>query len=107
VVALPRRSWRPLAAPAAFLAAATLAVLGVRALLSDPHHPARSHPAPKPAAAQRHAATNAPRRTYVIRAGDTLEAVAARTGVPVHELRKLNPNLQPTALFIGQRIRLR
>jgi LysM repeat protein len=43
----------------------------------------------------------------VVRAGDTLAAVAARTGVPTARLIALNPSLQPTALFIGQRIRLR
>jgi LysM repeat protein len=42
-----------------------------------------------------------------VRAGDTLSAIAARTHTPLVRLRQLNPGLQPTALFIGQRIRLR
>jgi LysM repeat protein len=44
---------------------------------------------------------------YVVRPGDTLVAVAAKTGVSAARLRQLNPKVQPTALFIGQRIRLR
>jgi LysM repeat protein len=42
-----------------------------------------------------------------VRAGDTLESIAAATGVAVERLRELNPSLEPTALFIGERIRLR
>jgi LysM repeat protein len=100
VVALPTRSWRPFAAPAAFLAAVTLVVVGIRVFW--PHHsaPGVAHP-PKHA--------NAPQgpRYYRVRAGDTLARIAARTQTPVARLERLNPHVQPTALFIGQRLRLR
>jgi len=101
VVAVPARSWRPFAAPAAFLAAATLAIVGVRVLW--PHHPA------KPTHPQRHHTKTTSRvpRIYRVRAGDTLARIAARTHTPVARLRRLNPAVQPTALFIGQRLRLR
>jgi LysM repeat protein len=95
------RSWRPYAAPAAFLAAVTIAVVGVRALW--PHHTAkvthtsRQHAKAKPSGP----------RYYRVRAGDTLAAIATRTHTPVARLRRLNPVVQPTALFIGQRLRLR
>jgi LysM repeat protein len=107
VVAVPARAWRPFAAPAAFLAAVTLAVVGVRALW--PQHaakavqaqrhsrPVQQHQVQKPAAP----------RFYRVRAGDTLAAIAVRTHTPVAELQRLNPTVQPTALFIGQRLRLR
>ena len=105
MVAVPARPWRPFLAPAVFLAAATLAVVGIRVL--SPHHHAqvaqqatRSHHA-------RAAATVAGPRYYRVRAGDTLAAIAARTKTPVTRLRRLNPAVQPTALFIGQRLRLR
>jgi hypothetical protein len=39
LVAVPARSWRPFVAPAAFLAAVTLVVVGIRALW--PHHRAQ------------------------------------------------------------------
>jgi LysM repeat protein len=104
VVAIPSRSWRPFAAPAAFLAAVTLAVVGARALW--PHHTAR---ATQPVRHQAKATATAPAapRYYRVRAGDTLAAIAVRTKTPVARLRSLNPAVQPTALFIGQRLRLR
>jgi len=95
---------RPFAGPAAFLLAATLAVAGIRALTHHaPAAPARTQARP----AAHRPATQPARRVYVVRAGDTLAAVAARTGVPASRLLRLNPSLQPTALFLGQRIRLR
>jgi hypothetical protein len=42
-----------------------------------------------------------------VRAGDTLATIAAATGVPLARLEKLNPQVEPTSLFIGDRIRLR
>jgi LysM repeat protein len=107
---VPGRSWRPFAAPAVFLLVATLAVLGIRALVASPssRSSGKAPPRTQPAAQER-AKPKAPaaRRYWVVRAGDTLAVVAARTGVPMARLLALNPNLQPTALFIGQRIRLR
>jgi hypothetical protein len=97
-----------LAGPAAFLAVVTLVIGGVRAF--------RPHSSPQAPSARAHhdraAAAGAARRRlphlyYTVRAGDTLAAVAVRTHVPLARLRQLNPKLEPTALFIGQRIRLK
>ena len=44
---------------------------------------------------------------YVIRTGDTLGAIAEKTGVTVERLQELNPTLDPQALTSGQRIKLR
>jgi spore germination protein YaaH len=85
--------------PAAFLLAVTLAVIGIRMFAFGHHAPSRPH-APK----VHH--VSGP-RFYIVRAGDTLSAVAAKTGVSAARLRQLNPKLQPTALFIGERIHLR
>jgi LysM repeat protein len=109
VVALPAGAWRPFAAPAAFLAAATLIVVGARLLW--PHHAAR--PVPRAHMPARPAVRHAPpeaqpaKRYYRVRAGDTLAAIAVRTHTPIADLERLNPAVQPTALFIGQRLRLR
>jgi Tfp pilus assembly protein FimV len=101
LVALSTRGWRPYAAPAAFLLAATVAILVARGLL---HHEGASPAAPPPRhAAKPHAAA---RKLYTVRAGDTLAAIAAKTHVPLARIQLLNPGLQPTALFIGQKIRL-
>ena len=92
---------RPFLWPAAFLAAVTAGFLGWRAV---------SHTAPAAAkvrAAKPAAAKPKPKSYYRVRAGDTLTAVAARTGVPLPRILELNPSLQPTSLFLGQRIRVR
>lgn len=46
---------------------------------------------------------------YVVRTGDTLSAIAARTGVSMSQLAHLNPALaaSPNSLQTGQRLRLR
>jgi LysM repeat protein len=96
-------------APAAFLAAATAAVLLVRAGLD------REASVPKTTTGKVVAVVvsrAAPRRApaarthfYVIHAGDTLDAVAERLGTTVERLLRLNPNIRPTSLRIGQKIR--
>lgn len=47
------------------------------------------------------------RAVYTVKTGDTLGRIAAKTGVPVARLQRLNPQLDPQALVSGQRIRLR
>ena len=90
---------RPFLWPAAFLAAVTAGVLGWRATSRPSPTPTRPHPAAQVAP---------PKRAYYrVRPGDTLTAVAARTGVPLPRLLQLNPSVQPTSLFLGQRIRVR
>ena len=46
-------------------------------------------------------------RFYRVRAGDNLALIAERTGIPLEDLRTLNPDLDPQGLVTGQRIRLR
>jgi hypothetical protein len=102
VVAVPAKSWRPFAAPAVFLAAVTLAVVCVRVFW--PHH----HAAPRVEHVQQeHPKAEQVARYYRVRAGDTLARIASRTKTPVARIQQLNPRVQPTALFIGQRLRLR
>ena len=49
----------------------------------------------------------APERTYVVRSGDTLDLIAARTGVSLQTLEALNPGVSSTELHVGQRLILR
>jgi LysM repeat protein len=44
---------------------------------------------------------------YVVQANDTLLKIAAKTGVPLATIEQLNPNLNPNALHLHQRLRLR
>jgi LysM repeat protein len=46
-------------------------------------------------------------RFYVVRPDDTLSKIAARTGVSISTLEKLNPTVNPDALHPSQRLRLR
>lgn len=102
-------------APLAFLLAATLGVLAVRAAF-DRQEPVRSIPPPATATAPattgdepREVATARPDEEpefYVIEAGDTLEGIASAHGTTVEQLLLLNPNIDPVALTIGQRIRV-
>jgi LysM repeat protein len=46
-------------------------------------------------------------RTYIVRPGDTLSAISARTGVPLSTLTRLNEGLDTQALQTGQRVKLR
>ncbi len=106
MVAAPGRNWRPYAIPVAFLLAVTLVV----ALVRNGIHHSGNAPA-KPRAAKAHGQRVAPKLAaggvYVVRAGDTLTVIAAKTGVPAARLAKLNPKISPTALFIGEKIHLR
>ena len=106
------------AAPAAFLLAVTIAVLIVRSATSE-DEPAT---APPPATTQAPTTTAAPAATtppaetapattaavstYTIEAGDTLQTIADQYGTTVEELLSLNPDVDPTALQIGQTIRV-
>ena len=105
VVTAPGRSWRAYAGPVAFLAAVTLVVGLLRGGLHHQGSGAGSggtvlritESKPK----------HHPPVLYTVRAGDTLSAISARTHIPEARLLKLNPRVSPTALFIGEKIRLR
>ena len=95
-------------APAAVLLVATVAVLLVRSALPQPAAaPARvtvtvvaTHP--------RHAKPRPPARSYVtVQRGDSLGAIAARRHMTVAALETLNPGVVPTALRVGQKIRVK
>ena len=105
------------AAPAAFLLAVTILVLLVRSATSE-DEPATAPPAATtPVAATTAAAATPPpadttpattpaSSTYTIEAGDTLQTIADQYGTTVEELLVLNPGVDPTALQVGQTIRV-
>ncbi len=77
---------------------------GLLALALSLGLPSLLGPLPDPAAAR--AQTAAPARSVKVAAGDTLESIAARYGVSLEELLRLNRQVKPEALQIGQLIRL-
>jgi len=106
------------AAPAAFLLAATIAILLIRSVLADDapagsRPPAATAPAatkPETEAATTRPTTTAPatpHETYAIRAGDTLGVVADSHDTTVEALVELNPGIDPTGLQVGQEIRVK
>jgi hypothetical protein len=102
--------WGPrLLAPAAFLAAATIAVLLIRAGLDPSDEPTATRPpANRPPATRtepvRTRRTPRVTRMYTIREGDTFETIAAGQGTTVERLQALNPDVDPNSLQVGQRI---
>ena len=114
-----RDDWRRYAAPAAFLLAATIAIVLIRSGVESGHRaggPSASVPsAPTKLTVTLTGATTttaarppaAARRYWTVRAGDTFGLISARTGVPVATIEQLNPTVKSTSLFIGEKIRLR
>jgi LysM repeat protein len=46
-------------------------------------------------------------RRYRVKEGDTPSSIADETGVPLEQILRLNPDIDPQTLRPGQRIRLR
>jgi LysM repeat protein len=46
-------------------------------------------------------------RRYTVKNGDTPSSIAEKTGVPLEDILRLNPDLDPQTLAPGQRIKLR
>ncbi len=46
-------------------------------------------------------------KTYTVESGDTLTAIAHKTGVPVAEILALNPEVDPQILIAGETLKLR
>jgi LysM repeat protein len=107
-------------APAAFLLAVTIAVLLVKAGLDNgsetdtvaaPTTTARTTARPTTSTklvltGTTTATTPANARYYVIQSGDTLGAIASQYDTTVEQLLTLNPDIDPSALQPGQRIRV-
>jgi LysM repeat protein len=47
------------------------------------------------------------RKYYAVQPGDSMTAIAAKTGIPLTTLESLNPHVDPNSLQTGQRLRLR
>jgi LysM repeat protein len=115
-------------APAAFLAAVTIAVILIRAGLSGSGSDstvttagsltttARTTPqtttkivltTPQPATTATTETTTPGAEYYTVQSGDTLGSIASQYNTTVDELMTLNPGIDPNAMHIGQRIRVK
>jgi LysM domain len=104
------------AAPIAFLAAFTIAVLLVRAGLSDdgavttttvPVSTAAATTSATGTITERPPAKKPKAQYYVIESGDTFGTLAAKFDTTVEALQALNPGVSSTSLTVGQRIRVK
>jgi LysM repeat protein len=97
------------AAPVAFLAAITIGALVVRAGFQHGKHHTET-PTTTVTSKRKHTHRHAhqPHRgqTYTIQSGDTLASIASKAGTTVARLEQLNPGINPTALRVGQKIRV-
>ena len=50
--------------------------------------------------------TSSGSRSYTVKSGDTFGTIAEATGLTVAELQELNPDVDPQALTVGERLRL-
>jgi len=46
------------------------------------------------------------RRTYTVKAGDTLSSIAVKTGVSLQRIQQLNPKLDSNSIQTGERVKL-
>ena len=106
------RGWRGEAkrygAPAAFLAAVTIAVLLVRSGLQTKASPGTTSVATTQSTTTTTGTTTVQQKQfYRLRSGETLSDVAIRFSTTVEDLLALNPGIEPTNLNVGQRIRVK
>lgn len=94
--------YRRFAGPAALLAAVTVAVVLIR-VFAEHHH----HSSSTPPGATRVTVTLKRAATWTVKAGDTLPKIASASGIPLATIRRLNPHVSATTLYIGEKIHLR
>lgn len=113
---MAREDWQRFLAPAAFLLAATIAILLIRSGLqsgtSRPTTTVAVSTTPRktvsaPTTTSGRTATTSSRRFWTVKPGDTFGVISSQSGVPVATIEQLNPNVKSTSLFIGQKLRLR
>ena len=99
-----------IAAPAAFFLAATILVVliekGFNGNSTDTGPtvlPTTSTPMTTPTTGT---TTSSKKQVYRVKAGDTLESIAAKFDTTVDDLLALNPGIDPLALSPGQKIRV-
>lgn len=87
------------------LIGAVLLVVVVVGSAMDGDSSSREQRSERPAKKDKKQRTKA--KTYTVQTGDTLTAIAHRTGVPVAEILALNPEVDPQILIAGQTLKLR
>jgi LysM repeat protein len=104
--------------PARFLAPLALVAFGIALFMvvtssstepdtrDSPNRATETRPAGTPNGEESGRQRKGPRR-YTVKPGDTPSSIAEETGVPLEDILRLNPDLDPQTLSPGQRIKLR
>jgi LysM repeat protein len=95
-----------LLAPVALLLGVTIVVLLARPAYHNDGTTQTSSLLTQTAATTTHKKATVSPRIYRVQSGDTLGAIASRFDTTVAELMALNPGIEPTALRVGQQIRI-
>jgi LysM repeat protein len=93
-----------IAAALALVAAVLVCVVVASAVLNNDSSSGRHHSQPH---AQKQKKPRTKAKTYTVESGDTLTAIAHKTGVPVAEILALNPEVDPQILIAGQTLQLK
>jgi LysM repeat protein len=105
-----KRRWAArFAAPAAFLAGVTIAVVLVRSGFSNDEAPATTA-AVVTTTKTTTTAKKKPKKAPVfatVEAGDTVDQIALDNNTTVERILALNPGLEPNALQVGEKVRVR
>jgi LysM repeat protein len=96
------RIFAALALAAAIVAVVILVPVALNEDSSDGGKKNANHPAKQEPKKQRTTA-----KTYEVETGDTLLAIAHKTGVTVAEIQALNPEIDPQILTVGEILKLR
>ena len=97
----PARVLAPLA-----LVAAVIGVILVVLLSTGSSDPAPASTATHRSNVTRTTPVKRTPRTYVVKSGDSLTAIAVKTGVSLETIERLNPDADPQALRLGERLKL-
>lgn len=95
-------------APIALVATITVTYLVVDGSLGSKHSSTRHQRVLLPTNTAARSKTSSPHQpgVYVVKSGDTLSGIAAKTGVPLATLESLNPGVNSNALQTGQQLTL-
>lgn len=106
---MKRRSKAParVLALLALIGAAAAIVLVVGSTTGDDGHSKRSHNAKHQGNGQKGTKQKPQPKAYTVQEGDTLSAIAHKTGVPLARIERLNPDIDPQILVAGQQLKLR
>lgn len=94
-----------IAAALALLAAVFVVVVVVSTAMNSDSSPEHHRGSSQPAHKEKKHRTKA--KTYTVQSGDTLTAIAHKTGVQVAEILALNPEVDPQILIAGETLKLR